>query len=727
MKWAIPAGRSSLGWAIAAWVGASAGLALGDWRPALVPAGAALLMAGRWRPTAILVGVAAAGMLSGAGAAMRLDAMLAAPIPVGETQVHAVVAMDPQRGDRGDVMVVSTRSSPGSAAPDMPTGTPEAAPSLMPGGVLLLVEADGTPPVAVGDELRIDGRVVDRSGRFGRHRYRARLVDADVVRVAPASGPFFGPGNRLRATVLDGLGDAYATPEGGLLAGFLVGDTSQVPPDQLDDLRHSGLTHYVAVSGSNVALFLAAWWLLVGPLQLAPRVRSATGLVVLGAFVVATRWEPSVVRAATMAAMVLGGRLVGIPVDPWRALGMAVTVLLLVSGDLAVDVGFQLSVAATAGVMVGVHHVPKRRPRWIWTVLWVTGAAQLAVLPILLWRFGSVPLFSPLANLVASPLVTIATSIGGIGALSGIRPLLEVGLRGAGLVLQVAERFAGWPQVGVGGASLAVVMLAALRRDGLRPAVTLTAVALVLAAAVPVAPPPVPTVTFLDVGQGDAIVIRDPSGVTALVDGGRDPTILRRALRRVGVGELDLVVVTHGDADHAGGLAGLMSSVQVGELWYPNHQADVGLVEPLLIEAASHGVPARAVGTGDRTRLGSVTIDVLGPSRRYLADNDGSVVLWLESDSATALLTGDAESVAQHDLPPLQPDLLQVPHHGSGTTDPGWLADTVGPMAVVSVGVNPYGHPAPHIVETLETAGAQVLTTRDHGDVSLPLCRGDCR
>ncbi len=103
----------------------------------------------------------------------------------------------------------------------------------------------------------------------------------------------------------------------------------------------------------------------------------------------------------------------GIPVDPWRALGLAVIGLLLVSGDLAADVGFQLSVAATAGVLVAMRLVPRRRPRWLWTALAVTCGAQLAVLPIVLAHFDTVPLLSPLANLLAAPLVDVATVLGG--------------------------------------------------------------------------------------------------------------------------------------------------------------------------------------------------------------------------------------------------------------------------------------------------------------------------
>ena len=111
-------------------------------------------------------------------------------------------------------------------------------------------------------------------------------------------------------------------------------------------------------------------------------------------------------------------------------------------------------------------------------------------------------------------------------------------------------------------------------------------------------------------------------------------------------------------------------------------------------------------------------IEPLGPQRRYDGDNDGSIVLWIAA-GRSMLLAGDAEAVAQRELPGLSPDVLLVPHHGSATTDAKWLAETVGETAVISVGANRFGHPAPEIMLILEQASAQVLVTAEHGDVSL--------
>ncbi len=666
---------------------------------------------GRPAAGAALAGMVLAGMASGILAAGRIEAAAAVPVLSGRRQLAARVQSDPAAGPFGSAMLVRA-SGPGTA-----------------GEVTLLATLDDLDgegsvgaAIAAGDLVTIDGTVADRPGHYRGTAYRASIAADSVALVAAASGPFFRPGNLLRRVVLERL-ERDDSDAAALVAGFLVGETDRLPDHRMDELRQAGLTHFVAVSGSNVALFLAAWWLMIGPFGLAPRLRALLGLVALAIFVVATRWEPSVVRAAAMAGVVLGGRILGLPVDPWRALGLAVTGLLLLSGDLAVDVGFQLSVAATAGVLTAVALVPRRRPRWLWTALTVTIGAQLAVLPIVLAHFATVPLLSPLANLLAAPLVTAATVFGGIGAITGIGPVLDLGLMAARGVLTVAATAAGWPQVGLGGVVIAALAAVGFTVAGpLRPFLGVAACAGLVAWGVPAPPPSDPAVVFLDVGQGDAILIRRPPDVVILIDGGRDVSVLESALRRHGIGDIDVVAVTHGDADHAGGLQGVVERHRVGEIWYPEGQDHGELVESLLAEAAAGGVPVAAVGAGDEIVLGSLRLELLGPRRRYAAENDGSIVTWVTAGGIDVLLTGDVEAIAQAELPPVRPDVLQVPHHGSATTDLDWLGETVGAVAVISVGDNTYGHPVPGVLDVLASAGSTVLTTRGEGDVVVPLC-----
>lgn len=145
------------------------------------------------------------------------------------------------------------------------------------------------------------------------------------------------------------------------------------------------------------------------------------------------------------------------------------------------------------------------------------------------------------------------------------------------------------------------------------------------------------------------------------------------------------------------------------------------MLEELLSVAGAAGVETRAVVGGDRAMLGLIAVDVIGPSRRYGAENDGSIVLWLTAGGASVLLTGDIEAVAQRELPRLRPDVLQVPHHGSATTDLRWLADTVGGVAIVSVGENTFGHPHHAVLDALAAMGTRVWSTHHDGDLTIEL------
>ncbi len=700
----LPTGgaRVALAGAAAAWVGAVAGLAGG----AAIAGAAAAAAAVAWRRQAVVVGIAgvcAAAALSGALAAARQAATLSAAVPAGPQVITGRMATDPREGDRGFRFVLT------------PThlGTERWA------GPALLVETPGVPGASAGEPVRVRGEVSDRSGWERANPVAGRIRARAVERLGPAGDPLFRAGNAVRRRIQGGLdpGD----PAAALLTGFLIGDVSGLADRDEDALRRAGLTHFVAVSGSNVALFLAAWWVAGGPLAATPRRRAAFGLAGLALFVVVTRWEPSVVRAATMAGTVLAGRLAGIVVDAWAALGVAVTVLLLVSAGLVAEVGFQLSVAATAGVLAGAGLGAGRRPRWLWGILGATLAAQVAVAPILLWRFGTVPLLAPLANVAVGPLVAFATSVGGVGVLTGFAPAVGLARLAARGVLAVAKVAAAWPQLGPGAAAAAGLLLALAARRGLRPALAVVAALVVLVTALPRPPPARPTVTFLDVGQGDAVLLRDPTGAAVLVDGGPEPGVLLGALAARGVRRIDLMVATHGHADHVSGLAAAAAELPVAMLWHPGHPEPGPLLEGLLVTAAARGASVLVPPLGTRAQVGQFSIEVLGPRRRYASPNDQSLVMRVAAGGTDVLLAGDTEAVAQAELGPLPADVLKVPHQGAATSDLGWLAASAPRLAVISVGPNPFGHPSPDVVATLEAAGSQVVRTDEEGDIELAL------
>ncbi len=706
--------RIAVAAAAVAWAGALAGLA------GPVPAGvactvavAAALVAARRVPAAsvlVIVLVAAAG--SGVLSRHRAAATLAADVPAGLHTLAGRLAGDARPS--GDGFRFSFQPSHLASAGAWTSWR----------GPLLLVVADRRPGAAAGERAVVRGTVRAQPGRWRGDPVAGVVRARSVQLLARASDPLFRVGNLLRRRVMEGLAPYRPAPEAALLGGFLIGEVAELPGADVEALRRSGLTHFVAVSGSNVALFLAAWWLVAGPLAGGPRRRAVWGLVGLAVFVVVTRWEPSVVRAATMAAIVLSGRLVGLPVGAWGALGSAVALLLVVSGELALDVGFQLSAAATAGVLLGAGLARGRRPRWAWGAVGATAAAQAAVAPLLLAHFGTMALLAPFANLLAGPLVAAATITGGIGVMAGFGPAVELGLVAGRGVLIVARAAGSWPQLGWGGAGALALLGALASRPRLRPsAAVLGAAALLVVLLGPVRLPDRPAVVFLDVGQGDAVLVLGAGGATVLVDGGPDEAGLRDALRRYGIQRIDLMVLSHPHADHVTGLLEAVRSLPVGRLWHPAFPGGGPLVGELLAQAHERSVPVEVPAPGWTATIGDLRVEVHGPRRRYASPNDQSIVLTVDAGGRRLLLPGDVEKIAQRELGALDVDVLKVPHQGAATSDLGWLAANAGEVAVISVGPNDFGHPSAAVIEALTDAGAEVRRTDEEGDVSISLGR----
>ena len=668
------------------------------------------VLVSRRRVAVIVAACMAAGIVTAGLESAREAALSAGSVPSGRVTLAGVAISDP----RGSGAETSTLVDPHS----IELGAAWYAWD----GPLILIR--GPTAAIAGEHVAATGSIDPGPGEY-RGRPIGGVMSAPILhRIRGATNPLLAVGNLLRRRVLGSLDAAARHPEGALLSGFLIGDVSRLPSADADALRASGLSHFVAVSGSNVALFLGAWWLVGGRLAYGPRRRAVYGLVGLSVFAVVTRWEPSVVRASLMAGLVLVARLVGRPITPWTALGGAVGLALAVAPGLADDVGFSLSVAATAGIITGAPLWVGRRPVVVWAVLGATVSAQLAVAPLLLVWFGSLPLLAPVSNLLAAPLVAAATSVGGVGALLGWDPLVTAGTVLAGLVLSVARTAADLPHLTPAWAVPSFAILtAAIRFRWLRPVALVVVIVATAVALIPRPLPEVPTAYFLDVGQGDATLFRGPAGETVLVDGGPDPRRLQAHLNEYGVRRIDLLIISHRHADHVGGLVGLEKSVTIGMIWHPSQLGEGSDLDVLVRAAGDAGIPALVPEPRAVVRLGSFVVEVRGPVRRYASPNDGSLVVEVSAMGATVVMAGDIEMHAQSDLGPLRGDVLKVPHQGSATSDLAWLAASAPTIAVISVGPNDFGHPSADVIETLGEVGSIVVRTDVAGTIIIPFDR----
>jgi competence protein ComEC len=539
--------------------------------------------------------------------------------------------------------------------------------------------------------------------------------------------------------------------EAELLLGLAIGDTSGMDAEVEEDFRASGLGHLLAVSGSNVAMFLVPLLALATAMRASPATRLLIGIAGVGLFALVTRWEPSVLRASAMAALALGGAFAGRPRSTAPILGGGVLLLLVADPWLARSVGFQLSVAATGGIVALAGPLAARMrmlPRSLSLAAGATLGAQIGVTPLLLLHFGAVGTVTLIANLLAFPAVPPALLFGlgaagtahvwpSAGSLVGDLAELPVGYLAA-----VADRAARAPLPQIVSEGLALPVLAAVLgclaawrlRRGRRPVgsalALLVAGALLWPAGSGAGPPSLLTVTFLDVGQGDASVIRTPDGATILVDSGPDEQEVARALARMGVRRIDLAVASHAHADHVSGFPAIFARFPVALFIEPGCPHEAPQYRRMLDAATAEGITVRHPRGGERLEVGGVELEVLGPDECMgEGPNNDSLVLLVRPAAGgpvgSILLTGDAEEAEQRDLladrDPVAAAVLKVPHQGGATSIEEFF-EAVGPrVAVVSVGPNEYGHPVAWVLDALTRTGALVLRTDQAGDVTVRL------
>jgi competence protein ComEC len=424
-----------------------------------------------------------------------------------------------------------------------------------------------------------------------------------------------------------------------------------------------------------------------------------------------------------------------------------VTVLVLFDPWLARSIGFALSCAATAGIIVlarvWAYEAAGWMPRPLAAALAVPLAAQLACTPLLVGMTGEVSLSALPANLLAAPAVPPATVLGVAAALVGLvappaaSVIAGVGMLPTGWIVLVAQRCADLPGTVVGwtwGVPLAVVasfLLALVVPYLLRSPVASLAACMVLGVLLvrPAAgwPPADWLMVACDVGQGDALVLRSGPGEAVVVDTGPDPAAIDGCLDDLGVRSVPLMLLSHFDADHVAGVDGVTRGRTVSRALVTVVDEPAAGAASAARWAADAGVALERAWPGQGGRVGGLTWTVLWPERVIRGagstPNQASLVARVEVDGVSVLLTGDIEPEAQRAIGPIEAvdvDVLKVPHHGASLQDHGFLAATSPAVAVVSVGAdNTYGHPGRATLALLDNIGAVTVRTDTDGDTAI--------
>ncbi|WP_285363236.1 ComEC/Rec2 family competence protein [Microbacterium sp. LMC-P-041] len=567
----------------------------------------------------------------------------------------------------------------------------------------------------------------------------------------PASG-VFAVAAGLRSAFID-RAQRLPEPGAGLLPGLAVGDTRAVSTELNDDMRTSGLSHLTAVSGANCAIVVGAVFWLAALCGAGRGTRVVAAALGLAGFVVLVTPEPSVVRAAVMAGVAMLSLLLGRPSAGAGMLALSASGILIADPWLASTAGFALSVSASGALILLspslTRGLARFMPQPLALAIAVPTSAQLVCGPVIALFAEQQSLVGLVANLLAAPAAPIATVIGLLACLAApVGVLADLLAASAWLpaawITQTASITARLPfaQIamvpGIASAVLVSVVSAAIGvilADGYRAvpvvrgvAAAVLAVALGLGGAHVVLNGPLASATTpdewsvaaCDVGQGDALVVRS-KGAIALIDTGPEPELLASCLRELGVERVDLLVLTHFDLDHIGGVEAVQGRVGAVLHGPPGESGD----ERMLQHLADGGATVGQAAAGMRGDLGAASWQVLWPQRgseAFPPGNDQSVVLEIGGGGVPrSLFLGDLSGGAQRMLERtahLRGDyaVVKVAHHGSADQDFPLYQDLHPSVALFSAGVdNDYGHPRAETLASLEAAGARVLRTDQQG------------
>jgi competence protein ComEC len=570
----------------------------------------------------------------------------------------------------------------------------------------------------------------------------------------------------VRGFILSHIDRMIGGEEGEYLKGILVGVRSGISRETREAFVNAGVAHILAVSGSNVAVIALTLYVLFGALRVPRCVLEAIVAAGLLFYMLLTGSQPPVVRATIMALVFLFGRMFEHRVNTLNSLGLAGVIILFIDPRQLFDVGFQLSFGAVFSIILlypkanrCISSLPLHGPigrglAWILRLSALSLVASLGTLPLTASYFEKVSVIGLLANIVVVPAAGASVVLGVIAVVAETfsKPVAEayaavnwlllhwtlVLTKEAGSSPVAFLQTSGWGFVDTIPYLAGVALLFTLDSPGARRKMLILFLVtanlhLYVRAGESWENEDNLIVTVLDVGQGDAIVIRLPGGRTMVIDAGpriRDydagERIVAPYLRRLGISRIDLLVLTHPHNDHVGGAGALCRNFEVGSIICGGPlPRDTALSAGGLVGGTEAGT---MLSPSADARIYVLSPGCLGSSGHPRGGmrglNNSSLVLKLQFGSTSFHFTGDMERPVEESVVELygeflRASVLKVAHHGAGTGTSARFLDSVQPdHAVISVGMgNSFKHPSQVVVERIQRRGSAVARTDRDGAV----------
>ena len=549
------------------------------------------------------------------------------------------------------------------------------------------------------------------------------------------------------------------TPEGAILETLLLGGRGRLTPETTTAMQKTGLYHLLAISGAHIGVISFLLFGILRALRVPRRATYILLIVLLLLYELLVEGRASVLRAVIMSIAFLLGKLLEKDASLLNGIGASAFVLLLANPFQLFEMGFQLTYAATLAIILFTPRISAALPALpfhIGETFGMSIAAQAGVMPLIALGFNRVIFSGLLLNFIGIPLVGLIMAAGYVylpaavvlpGAAGPLAAALAFLTKVFMLSTHLLDRWTFFsyriptPPAAITAGYYVCLLLLLLPAKLRKPRACAAAGFALFFAVLITYPFSAATrelkVTFIDVGQGDSILIELPGRKKMLVDGGGLPigtfdvgeSVVAPFLWSKGIKAIDVLVLTHGHSDHLYGLPSIAADFRIGEFW----EADSPPMDPMYekLKAELRGIAQARAFRGFARREGGVSLEVLsppptGPPGAPPSGNDRSMALRIVYGETSFLLAADIGADAERGIlaagaSDLRSLVLKSPHHGSrGSSSPEFLAAVAPEITVVSVGArNSYGLPHADVLARYEAAGATVYRTDLDGAVEI--------
>lgn len=554
--------------------------------------------------------------------------------------------------------------------------------------------------------------------------------------------------NNIRTDIIKSHGKYLKSPNLELLGGMVFGDDAIAPPDEIkNSFANAGLLHLLAASGMNVALIYGIWFFILKKLKAPFNFSVSSGIFIVILYSLMTGLGPSVIRATIMLIFILIGKLIDRDADSISLLSFVALLMLIYNPAYINDVGFQLSFIVTFGLLLMcpvVFEKVKFIPNWLSGIIFIPMIAQIWVAPIQMYYFNSFSLYSVFANIIILPFVTVVSFGGFISSvLALIKPLsgqicyiFDIVLNPfLNIIVWISEFFSHLPNsliqtVQPSGLqitlyySIVLLIILSLNSEQKKKMIIATSLlsCMLIFSFLKFPDNNLETIVF-SVGNADAFLVKTPKNKYFLIDsgkisyqGGRTQAqmIILAYLKDKGIKNIEGLIITHFDSDHAGGALDLINNLNIKAI-YVNSLNDKSKIAQEIYSAGKNKIKQAKnngiIYTENQLTIKNFITNLTGEK----FENENSIITLISDGSFDELFMGDAGIIAFEKIKnylPKKIEILKVGHHGAKDTINKNILDRITPeVAIISTGINNYGHPNGVILDILSQYKVKTFRT----------------